>query len=289
MATTTTSASARQGKRKVFAAETQQRIALNEQIAGISGAFGNAADLLPAVGELQQALLGGLVRSQKLEAERLAKRYGQDDERTRDAAARAVLFANLNDEVDSQTETIAHVVETFQQDGLFHGYVVRADATPAVAYTVRIDIFDATGQKRTQRASAKTDAAGYFRIDLGPTDQIGEVGKTTTTVQQFVDRVSSAMGESSELGVTAAAPDVARQRGAPAAAPSPGTTPTPTPAATSAALQSNVEVFDTTGRLVYEDPVPPTFEGVASELRYYAISDSKSPPRNTKASARRTW
>jgi hypothetical protein len=46
------------------------------------------------------------------------------------------------------------------------------------------------------------------------------------------------------------------------------------PAADGTATQSSVQVFDPSGRLVFDDPVPPTFEGGTSEFRYYVLPET---------------
>ena len=63
-----------------------------EGLAEIVTAFERIATLGPQVLSLQAALLGGMVRSQRREADRLATTFGEDDERVARAAMRADLL-----------------------------------------------------------------------------------------------------------------------------------------------------------------------------------------------------
>jgi hypothetical protein len=249
-----------------FTNANQARIEGAEHLTGISAALSQAAELGQQVLELQQALLGGVARAQGLEAKRLAALHGEDDPRIARAAARAQLLQELRAEAGARAQDVGRFAEASQRDGTFHGYVIQPDGAPAEAYTVQMEVSDVSS-KRTQGGKTKTDPTGYFRIDAGATDQ------PAGGLQRMVERFARA----ASMDDDATADDV----GARAAAPVGGTeTPTGTGTATETgtAVTSKVEVLDQSGRVVLEDPMPPTFDGGSSEFRYYVLTEKSAAP-----------
>lgn len=295
-------------RRNPYAARSSARIEQAANIAGIAAAFTEAASLGPGVLALQQAVFEGIGRSQRSEATRIANLHGKDDERVAAALDRADTFDALREGVLEQAEVASRFVQTFQLDALFHGYVVGADGAPATGHTVRLAVSDATNQKRATRGSAKTDSTGYFRIDLKgdfvATDPTPTAGNNT--INKMAERIAKALhaeangdggdddqddGDDKPAGVKAAAAATSTTAGTTAA----GTTAAGTTATTGATVPtgptgadtprvaSRVEVLDASGRVVFEDPQPPTFDVLKSEFRYYVMADkAASPDRNAK-------
>ena len=48
-----------------------------------------------------------------------------------------------------------------------------------------------------------------------------------------------------------------------------------------------MEVIDPSGRVVFEDPVPPSFDELASEFRYYTLAQAQAPRPTTKPTRKR--
>ena len=125
-------------KRSRAAREDQAKVEQAAHLAGIAGALSEAVALGPQVLALQKAVLEGLARSQKREAERLKARHGENDPRIGLASNRALRFDELRTQAVAQAEVADRLAQTFRVDGIFHGYVHHADATPAAAHTVRL-------------------------------------------------------------------------------------------------------------------------------------------------------
>lgn len=248
-------------RRNPYAARSSARVEQAANIAGIAAAFTEAAALGPGVLALQQAVFEGIGRSQRSEATRIANLHGKDDERVAAALARADTFDALRESVLEQAEVASRFVQTFQLDALFHGYVVGADGAPATGHTVRLTVSDVTNQKRATRGSTKTESTGYFRIDLKGDGTNSEPAPAAggDNVKRMADRIAKALHED------ATRYDAETPTDGEAAAGSKGTD---TPS-----VVSRVEVLDTTGRFVFEDPQPPTFDVLKSEFRYYVLAD----------------
>jgi len=254
-------------QRTTFNAASQARVEQAAHLAGMADAFAQAAEMGPQVLALQQALLRGMVQSQHQEAGRLAARYGDDYERIADAKERVERFEAMQAEWGERAQGLGRVVETFQRDGLFHGYVSLAEGAPAADYTVRLE-WTAADQKRPKRGQAKTDAAGYFRIELEGGGDGDEGRGKDDQLKRWAERFASMAasdpdeGEESEVAASAAATG--------------GTEPG------AAAAASRVTVHDAGGAQVLEDPSPPSFEASASEFRYYVIEAAR-PGQGRKA------
>jgi hypothetical protein len=247
---------ATQSKRSAVNAANQAKAERAAQLAGIASAFGEAVKLGPQVLVLQQALVAGMARSQERETERLRKRYGDKDPRVADASVRAANYSELKTVFDERAEAVGHIAETFTREGLFQGYVVLSDASPAVGYTVRLDLKrDATG-KRAFKGSAKTDSRGHFRIDLGVVD-VPKKEAVQDVIDRWSQRVARAM----------ASADVEAQA-----------TAQEQPATEQAETgRSYVSVLDQAGSLVFEDPESPAFDPALSEFRYYVVETAPAP------------
>lgn len=241
----------------------QSRVEQGAHLSGIAGAFGAAAELGPQVRELQLALLAGMVSSQGREAERLAARYQQGDPRVDDAFARARDFEVLAAEANLHVQDVERFVEALQQPGTFSGYVMQPDGTPAEGFGVRVAVSD-VATKRTLRGGAKTDATGHFSMALSGADA-GSQGSNGTAIDGIVERISKVMmgrSDSTDNATGAAAkPEAGTSAGANAnaTAPAPG-------------VLSKAEVLDPNGRVVLDDPAPPTFDLLPSEFRYYVLT-----------------
>jgi hypothetical protein len=231
-----------------------------EELAGIATVFRRAADLGPQMLALQQALLDGIALSQRREAERLAKRK-EDDSRVADTQARAERAAALATAAASAGTAASRVIEVLRRDGLFQGYVAQADGAPAAGFTVQVR--GAAGDRESAPLTAKTADDGYFRIERATPKGAARQRKG---VQEIVDRLST-------VGA-ATSPSTGGSTGASAAAPS------GSPGQSAAAAQ--VEVLDTTGRVIFRDPLPPTFSDEASVFRYYVIPKTTPAAKEKK-------
>jgi hypothetical protein len=229
-----------------------------EGLAGIVTAFERIATLGPQVLSLQGALLGGMVRSQRREADRLAATFGKDDERVARAAMRADLLDGLTGETTAHAAQVARFVDTVRKDGIFHGYVMLADGSPAAGYTVTAAAADSE-RKAKLRGKGKTDADGYFSFNMTGAAQAGE----RTDVDWLFERIRTAQ--------------VSRMAAA--------ETKDPEAAGT---ITANAEVLDPTGRVVFEDPLPPTFDTITSEFRLYNLGEADPVTKPTKAKPDRT-
>lgn len=240
----------------------QARVEEAAHVGRMAGAFSRAFTMGPQVLALQQALLAGMVQSQQREAERLAARHGIDDERVGGALERAARFDELGAVAASGGDVAGRLAQTFQQEGLFHGYVTDSDGTSAVGHTVRLQVQGEAGAKAALRGSAKTDSDGYFRIELGAR------GRAARAEGDLLTRWLQALAEDAPQEEQAAPADEA---GADAAQ-------------TQAVVSSSVQVLAPNGRVVFEDPSPPTFEEMASEFRYYVLTDADTT-RKTRRGA----
>jgi hypothetical protein len=256
-------ATPRESKRRVFKAQSQSRARLAVQLAGMGTAFEQAAGLGPQLLELQAGLLAGLARSQQVDAQRLEEKHGADNELALAARARAERFDALRVQAGQMAEVVARVATTFQIDGMFHGYVVRTDGTDASGYQVRLSLTDVASGRRILQKAAKTAADGYFRIDVTVANEQEKAPRERADAQDWAARIARAMAEDPQDAATvdAHADDSSASTAA------------------TATLASQVEVVDPAGRLVHEDPAPPTFEGIASEFRYYAVPAEPTAPR----------
>lgn len=261
-----------------FDANDQARVEQAAHLAGIADALGQAAEFGPQVLALQTSVLDGLVRSQEREAQRLRARHGDDDPRIARAQERAQRFGELRAQAGDQGEALQRLAQTFQRDAMFHGYVLHADGSAAANHTVRLALRAGSGakQQHSGRAlSGKTDSNGYFRIELGKAgqerDDAGE--GLTRWVQRVAQSMSTAMEETQDDdGATGRMP-------AASAAADTGEEDT---------RRSAVDVLDAGGRLVYQDPIPPSFDDMASEFRFYALADSEpAPPPPPKAAKKK--
>ena len=241
----------------------QARVEEAAHVGGMAGAFSRAFAMGPQVLALQQAVLAGMVQSQQREAERLAAKHGIDDERVGGALERAAHFGELGAAAASGGVVAGRLAQTFQQEGLFHGYVTDADGTSAEGYTVRLQVQGGTGGKGIAlRGSAKTDSDGYFRIELG------ERGGAARPESDLLTSWLQSMAEDAPQEEPAAPADEAAAHAAQA----------------QAGVESSVQVLAPNGRVVFEDPSPPTFEEMASEFRYYVLTETDSG-RKTKRGA----
>lgn len=216
-------------------------------LSGLTAAFGRLAEVGPQVASLQQTLVDGIVRAQRRELERLSKRYGEDDPRVAIANMRAQGLADLRGEVMEHASQIANFVSGMRSEGLFHGYVFLADGSAAQGYVVRASVND-PAQRGVRKGEAKTDANGYFRINMS-----GAYQKT--------EQRSAGLDHIIEM---------ARHTDT-AAAPEPAPASKSEKAAAAKPVVAKAEVLDSKGRVVFEDPIPPTFETLNSEFRLYAL------------------
>jgi hypothetical protein len=243
------------------------------QLAGITAAFGQGADLWVQAVQLQKSLLGGVVRAQQREAERLAALHAKGDPRIKRASEGAQRLQELHAEVNARAQEVERFAAASQRAGTFYGYVVQPDGAPAEAYTVQIKVKEDTS-KPARQGTAKTDATGYFRIDLESADQPGGA------LQIIFDRLAR--------GAKDAAPGGGQPPGTPGGGQPPGapaaddSKPGPEQSAETTAA-STVVVSDPSGNVVLEDPIPPTFEGGSSEFRYYVLPEKSTVRPKTKA------
>jgi hypothetical protein len=215
-----------------------------ESLAGIVTAFERIAALGPQVLSLQGALLGGVVRSQRKEVDRLAATFGKEDERVARAELRVDLLDGLTGEAMVHATQVARFVDTVRKDGIFHGYVLLPDGSPAAGYAVVAAAAD-SGRKVKLRGKGKTDAEGYFSFNMAGAAQAAE----RTDIDAVFERMRTA--------------DITRSPAADTK--DEGSTGTVT---------ASAEVLDPTGRVVFEDPLPPTFDTMTSEFRIYSLEEA---------------
>lgn len=240
------------------AAEKQTRLEHDAQLAGMAAAFGRIGELGPQVLALQQAVLSGIASAQRREAKRLAALHGEDEPRLAGAQARAERFEALHAELAAGSEVARQFVSTFQSDGVFHGYVMKADGTGAEAYVVQLEFLRAE-QKELEPGRAQTDASGYFRIDLGAWKR--ERRQAAPEPGRWAERfaqMAAMEGFAAEPPAGEAAPRAAAQ------------------VASETAYETSVRVFDPNGRLVFDDPMPPTFDDGTSEFRFYVLPEGRT-------------
>jgi hypothetical protein len=250
-------------------AEKQARLEQDNLLAGTTDAFGRTGELALEILALQQALLGGIAGAQRREAKRLAQAGGEEDPRIDAALERAARFDALHAEVEHGGAVAQHLAATFQTDGVFHGYVTRSDGAPAAeGHVVQLKL-QRTDQRVPESYSAKTDAAGYFRMELAMPGR-------------DADRVAPEPGGWFErFAQMAAAPGTpaGQAKGAAAAT---ATTAAPTPAPDQGAVETNVQVLAPSGRVVFDDPVPPLFDAGVSEFRYYVLPEGRTASKGTR-------
>lgn len=232
-------------------AQSSQAQQDDTNLAGLTAAFGNLAQVGSQVVELQGTLAAGVVRSQQREADRLAGAYGKNDPRVALAGLRAQYFSDLHDEVMSHAGQISNFVDGMQTSGTFHGYVYLSDGSAGSGYTVRAEVTQ-PAHKQIYKAEAKTDATGYFRMDLSSATQ--NMGQSSGT-----DRLLEMVRQPETPGSPAAAGSGATPGGGGSTSPASG------------ALTTTVNVVNSGGRVVLQDPHPPTFEAMSSEFRLYTV------------------
>ena len=252
------------------ATSTQARLQQTAQLAGITEAFGRTAALAAPVLALQQSLLGGMVRSQEREAKRLAARMekGQsrkDDPRVQQALARVERLSALVGEGTHKAQQATRFVETFSTAGTFAGYVCSEDGAPAPDHTVTLQLTD-KANRRNVNASARTAADGYFRMALGAS--AGTPPPPQANLGALVEQLLNAMADDGEA---AAEPKPVKAAGTGSTQPAAGET-----------VESRVQVLDRQGKVVLEDPLPPTFEVAASEFRYYVVPAASKSEKTDK-------
>jgi hypothetical protein len=236
-------------------AEKQARLDQDNLLAGTTDAFGRTGELALEILALQQALLGGIAGAQRREAKRLAQAGGEEDPRIDAALERAARFDALHAEVERGGAEAQHLAATFQTDGVFHGYVTRSDGAPAAeGHVVQLKL-QRTDQRVPESYSAKTDAAGYFRMELAMPGR-------------DADRVVPEPGGWFERFAQMAAATA--------------TTAAPTPAPDQGAVETNVQVLAPSGRVVFDDPVPPVFDAGVSEFRYYVLPEGRMASKRTR-------
>lgn len=242
-----------------------QRVEAATQVAGLKEAFAQMFKEVPQWLGLQQGLIEGMARAQEREARRLAEGgRSKDEPRLAQLALRRSRVAKVARELGSQLTATMRAVETFQTEGLFHGYVMQADGKPASGHQVRLRWQSGDGQVVNRlplvlERQAQTDGEGYFRISLlhsaddkepphVPADKAGP---------DVVALMASLMEDepAPATAAAAAASDVHRVQ-----------------------PESQVQVFDPEGKLVLEDPMPPTFERMAADLRWYVLGLEESVP-----------
>jgi hypothetical protein len=244
-------------KANPFHEASLRRVQTAAHTAGLTGAFSNLLKGGPQVLALQQELLDGIGRAHAREAARLADAgRSKEDPRVRQLAGRSREFEQVAAELSSNLALMGRAVQTFQTDGIFPGYVIHADGTPAADHQVRLRWRAAAavaGNDKLPTAlerTASTDAEGYFRVELAP--QAKDDARTVDVKlnRDVLARMAALMDAEPEAA-TAAAPAA--------------------PAAATVANASEVQVFDSKGTLVLEDPMPPTFEHMSSDLRWYVL------------------
>lgn len=230
-------------------ADKQTYLEEDNLLAGTTDAFGRTGALALEMLALQQALLGGMAGAQRREAKRLAQVGGGEDPRIDAALERVARFDALHAEVERGGAVAQHLAATFQTDGVFHGYVTRSDGAPAAeGHVVQLKLQRA-GQRVPESYSAKTDAAGYFRMELAMPGR-------------DADRVAPEPGGWFERFAQMAAATA--------------TSAAPTPAPDQDAVETNVQVLAPSGCVVFDDPVPPVFDAGISEFRYYVLSEGRT-------------
>lgn len=237
----------------------QQHVDDARQRAGIADAAAQLADLGPQVLAIQQALLAGIARSQLREAKRLAERHAQDDPRILQAQARAEQVKALHEEARRQGIVLTRMIETVQDDNLFHGYLHFGNGPAAVDFKVTLAVAGPNGEM-LPGGEASSDATGYFRIDLASSKQHSNAAPSSVK-PSWIDNLSRLLAADLD-GETPSTPTHRFAAGS-------GQQSTDEP-------RTRVQVFSSGGQLVLEDPMPPSFRASSSEFRYYVIQQTDS-------------
>ena len=253
---------------------TQDKLQAAAQASGIAEALrGSAAQAAPWLA-LQQSLLGGIVRAQKREAERLAAkgkaegREGSAAGRVEQARSRAEQLATLMQAGIGQAQFAASFVDTFATPGIFAGLVRREDGSAAADHVVKLQIVD-KAQRREVAASGKTDTEGRFRIAWAGSEGAGVPAPNDlgALVEQLLTALSGEDADKATLGE--------RPISVPVNTAPTGTTGNEPPNAprpqAERSTSSRVQIADAQGTLVFEDPLPPSFDTTSSEYRVYVV------------------
>lgn len=219
---------------------------------GIANAMERIGEAAPALIEMQSALLAGITRSHRQEAERMAT-LG-DSLQSAAAGEQADRFEGLHREFAGLGSAIVKIVEGQAEPGSFHGFVFTAEGIPAVGYRVELSGL-------TRRAvRANTDETGYFRMTIaGPGD--------ARAAEQAASRDAEAAGPFSEEATSVNDGNAAK-----------------------AEAPARVTVSNPSGRLLFSDPTPPTASESGSIFRYYPLPPERSKPsgkRTNRADTRR--
>ena len=244
----------------------QQDVDDARQRAGIADAAAQLIEVGPQVLAIQQALLAGIARSQLREAKRVAERHDNDDPRILQAQVRADQVKALHREAQRQGTVLNKMIQSVQQDNIFHGYLLHANGSAAVHCKVTLTVFGSDCEILPWGEDS-SDETGYFRIDLCPAKQSTTAGpgsvKSSNAKSSWVDNLSRLLaadldGQSTPPPTTPFAAGGQQQQ-----------TDDPRP-------RTRVQVFSSGGQLVFEDPMPPSFMASSSEFRYYVINPSDS-------------
>ena len=231
----------------------------DDQVGGLTTAFARLAEMGPSVIALQAALVDGLVRSGRREAERLAS-LAEEDPLIDIVTRQTEQMRQLQQSLIGNFAVARHLTDVIGASRMLQGYVAQESGAPAVGYTVRIVPGRGERPRLARQTEAKTDERGYFRLQLDLSDDAGAPIDTDGTAR-------------APLTVSTLAARIRRPTPPPDAAGRAAGSGPARPGATNGPADTTIqiEVLDPNGVLVLRDPVPPSPGDLATSFRYYVL------------------
>jgi hypothetical protein len=246
--------------------------------------------LFPQILTLQTAVVNSLPDSYARESERLKKKYGKENARTRE----------MDDLVDDlkvfKTETMAGVefvkrsIETISEDNIFHGYVYDFDGNPAIGYKVLLRLKGRQVKLKKTEFTSTVDKKGYFYIDLSkdntPVEGEPDIFERPSRTTRFDDIKNLLKARADERAqklreiYQSEEQKVADEKTSDEAAASKaqrasGKSKEEVDASTQThgiEIESQVTIENKAGKTVYKDEMPPKFTPPKSVFKRYQLS-----------------
>ena len=252
----------------------------DDQVGGLTTAFARLAEMGPSVIALQAALVDGLVRSGRREAERLAA-LDKEDPLIEVVTRQADQMLQLQQGLTGNFALARRLVDVIGASRMLQGYVTQESGAAAVGYTVRIVPGKGVRAQLARQTEAKTDAQGYFRIQLDLSDDPvtpSDTGSTPKPADKDKPREATqpVTGRRTPLTLSTLAARISSPAKPPDATASSGSSGQAHANATdeSAETTIKIEVLDPKGVLVFRDPIPPSLDDLATSFRYYVLPTS---------------
>jgi hypothetical protein len=280
---------------KAEAARTRARAktARTAMLAGLVAALDELSDEGDSAFELQRSLGRGAARSQSAEMKRLIAKHGADHPYVAAAQARIETLGNLTGDMGSLTRGARHLIDSFSELSVFHGYVLNkaGNAAPGMIVELRLamrgDVGGSVPASAIRRYLASTDEEGYFRINLAQQEGAANTRKKATTKpeQAASGTMSSLFGAMRNMKDMAVQTLVHTTVDREAAAKAEPMRPKDDTAAAAddqhVTFVSEARILDgrEKGTVLYTDPAPPEFQGqvrnaileLRSQFRIYSL------------------